>query len=175
LCLFSRNGFSFQSPPVVARSAAVAPDRSLREKSSRRFLVRGDVLVLSYRPLAVAHLPTPRHRYRRWFCPGRILLLPLSRAFARVASRGEPSHRFLLYSRSGGRFTHGRDVLAMGSPASLANDRARHGGDWILRSRSGHFSQDERQVAVEHAVCAGALFARSIFLSAVLPQPMSIL
>ena len=54
-------------------------------------------------------------------------------------------------------------------------DRARHCGDRVLRSGPSRFSQDERKVAVEHAVCAGALFARSIFLAAVLPQPVSTL
>src|SRR5207237_8640984 len=136
----SRTGFAVQSPPVVARRAAVAPDRSLREKSSRHFLVRGDALVLSYRSLAVAHLPTPRHRYRRWFCPGRILLLPLSRAFARAASRGQSPHRILLRSGSGSRLIRGRDLLAVGWVVSLAVDRAWHRGDRVLRSGSGPFS-----------------------------------
>ncbi len=70
---------------------------------------------------------------------------------------------------------HERDLLAVGSFASLANDRAGYRGDRVLRSGSDRFSQDERKVAMEHAACAGALFARSIFLAAVLPQPMSIL
>src|SRR5207249_3153307 len=160
---------------VVARRAAVAPGRSLREKSSRRFLIRGDALVLSHWSLALAYLPAPRHRHHRWFCSGSVLLLPLSRAFARVASCRESPHRFLLRGGSGGRLAHERDLLAMECYASLANDRARYRGDRVLRSGSDRFSQDERKVAMEHAVCAGALFARSISLVAVLPQPMSIL
>src|SRR5205823_573895 len=161
--------------PVVARRAAVAACRSLREKSSRRFLIRGNALVLSHRSLAGAYLPAPCNRHRRWFCPGRILLLPLSRAFARAASCRQSPHRFVLRSGSGGRLAHGRDLLAMGCLASLANDRARHRGERVLRSGSGRFSQDERKVAVEHALCAGALFARSIFVAVILPHPMWIL
>src|SRR5437773_171853 len=103
------------------------------------------------------------------------LLLPLSRAFARAASCRQSPHRFVLRSGSGGRLAHGRDLLAMGCLASLANDRARHRGERVLRSGSGRFSQDERKVAVEHALCAGALFARSIFVAVILPHPMWIL
>src|SRR5207249_2509108 len=102
-------------------------------------------------PLAGAHLPAPRHRHCGWFCRGRILLLLLSRAFASAASCGESPHRFVLRSGSGGRLAHGRDLLAMGRFASLANGRARYRGDRLLRSGSDRFSQDERNVAVEHA------------------------
>ena len=42
------------------------------------------VVVLPYCSLAIAHLPAPRHRHRRWFCLGGILLLPFSRVFART-------------------------------------------------------------------------------------------
>src|SRR5207244_6881317 len=102
---------------------------------------------------------------RCWFCPVRILLLPLSLAFARAASRGQSPHRILLRSGSRSRPIHGRDLLAMGCVVSLADDRAWHRGDRVLRSGSGRFSQGEREVALEHAVCAGVLLARSLFVS----------
>src|SRR5207244_2511440 len=102
-------------------------------------------------------------------------LLPVSRAFGRAAGCRESPHRFVLRSGSGSRLAHERDLLGMGCFASLANDRARYRRDRLLRSGSDHISQGERKVAMEHAVCAGALFARPIFLAAVLPQPMSIL
>src|SRR5206468_12455157 len=70
---------------------------------------------------------------------------------------------------------YGRNLLAMGCFTPLADDRARYRGNRVLRSGSGRFSQDERKVAMERAVCAGALFARSIFLAALLPQPVSTL
>ena len=100
------------------------------------------VVVLPYCSLAIAHLPAPRHRHRRWFCPGRILLLLFPRVFARAASCRESPHRFVLRSGSGGCLDYGRDLLAMGSPASLASDRSRHRGDRVLQSGSDRFSQD---------------------------------
>src|SRR5262245_57335564 len=61
----------------------------------------------------------------------------------------------------------------MVSLANLASNRARHRGDRVFQSGPHRFSQDRREVAVEHAVCVGALFGRSISVVAVLPKPMS--
>ena len=62
--------------------------------------------------------------------------------YARAASCRESPHRFVLRSGSGGCLGYGRDLLAMGSPASLASDRSRHRGDRVLQSGSDRFSQD---------------------------------
>ena len=62
--------------------------------------------------------------------------------YARAAGCRESPHRFVLRSGSGGCLDYGHDLLAMGSPASLASDRSRHRGDRVLQSGSDRFSQD---------------------------------
>src|SRR6266576_2072331 len=174
LRLVSRNGCAVQSASIASRGAHANSARYLFS-SYARFHSRGDYdLVRSHRVVASSDVSTSRHRHRRWFCPGRILLLPFSRAYARVAGYCESPHRLVLRSGSGSCLDYWRDLLAMGSPASLASDRSRHRGDRVLPSGSDRFSQDRRKVAVEHAVCVGALFARSISVVAVLPEAMSI-
>jgi len=125
------------------------------------FSCSGDALVLSHR-LSRCSLTASHHRHRRWFCPGRILFYLFR----------EPSLagcQFVM-NRASVRTTQGATVVCSWARSSgpgvscFFGRRSRsHRGNRVLRSGFDRFPQDERKVAVEHAVCAGALFARQYF------------
>src|SRR6476620_1577023 len=142
LRLVSRNGRAAQSASIASRGAHANSAWDLFSSYAWFHSRCDNDLVRSDRIVASSDISTSRHRHRRWFCPGRILLLPLSRAYARAAGYRESPHRFVLRSGSGSCLDYGRDLLAMGSPASLASDRSRNRGDRVLQSGSDRFSQD---------------------------------
>src|SRR6266404_3567666 len=119
LRLVSRNGCAVQSASIASRGAHANSGRYLFS-SYARFHSRDDYdLVRSHRVVASSYVSTPLDRHRRGFCSGRILLLRLSRVYARAASYGESPHRFVLRSWGGCCLDYRRDLLAVGSAASL--------------------------------------------------------
>src|SRR6266550_5226800 len=109
LRLVSRSGCAVQSASIASRGAHANSARYLFS-SYARFHSRGDYdLVRSHRVVASSYVSTSLDRHCRWFCSGRILLLPFSRVFARAASRRESPLRLVLRSRSGCSLDYGRD------------------------------------------------------------------
>src|SRR5262245_4300101 len=142
LRLVSWNGCAAQSAPITSRSVHANSARYLFSSYARFRSCCDDGLVRSNRVVAGSNVSTSLDRYRWRFCPGRILLLSLSRACIGAASGCESPCRFVLHNRRGGYLDSGRGTLAMGSPAYLASHRSRHRGDRVFQSGPHGFSQD---------------------------------
>jgi len=155
----------FNSFPSLARRVAVGFWSMFTARNLRGVLLWAVMSWLFlYCSFAIAHLPAPRHRHRRWFCPWP----DIASTFFREPSHAPPScrespHRLVYAGGSGGCLDYGRDLLAMGSSASLAKRLL--SASW--RSRTSErvrslFIRLEESCRGARGFCVGALFTRSI-------------
>ena len=141
--MVSRKDSPLNSPSL--HRDAVAPVISTREISRCYLVARALSFSAVFRRCS---LPAPRYRHRRWFCPGG-LLLPLSRAFARLPV--VVNRRIGSYYAAGARSSCSRARSSAMGVLLLCPRSRRYRGNRVLRSGSVIFTR-RKESGVEHAV-----------------------